>query len=433
MNATAAPDPQLAALVAEAEQLGRSGRRDAAAAVWERVLARDPDHPKALTFQALRVLNRGDAAGARPLLERALRAPSAPALAHAAYGRVLEAAGDDEGALAAFDKALTLDPSGYPVHLDKARIYGRLGRGRDQALAYEHALQVAPPQALAAPAMAPLFQQAREVVGRNKAELGEFLRQRLADARSGVSGRSLARFDESLDISLGKQPVYTSRSTVFHVAGLPSIAFFEREDFPWAAAAEACTDAVRAELEQVLAGDDAGFIPYVRTRDGEPMGQFAPLDRNPDWSAYFLWQHGRRVEEHMARCPATLAMLEQVPQVEVANRAPAAFFSALRPGTHIPPHNGATNARLTVHLPLLIPPDCALRVGAHTRRWKMGELLLFDDTIEHEAWNRSPQLRVVLIFDVWNPLLEEAERVLVREALEGIMAYYGQNAPLGEL
>src|SRR5690606_36413904 len=113
--------------------------------------------------------------------------------------------------------------------------------------------------------------------------------------------------------------------------------------------------------------------------------------------------------------------------------APAAFFSALRPGTHIPPHNGATNARLTVHLPLLIPPDCALRVGAHTRRWKMGELLLFDDTIEHEAWNRSPQLRVVLIFDVWNPLLDEAERVLVREALEGIMAYYGQNAPLGEL
>lgn len=432
MNATAR-DNEIAALVAEAERLGRSGQRDAAAAVWERVLALDPGHPRALTFHGLRAFQRGDVAGARRFLEPALRRSPVPALTHAAWGRVLEAEDRLDDALAAFDKALTLDPSAYPVHLDKARIYGRLGRLREQALCYEHALQVAPPQALVAPEMAPVFRQAREAVQRNKAELGEFLQQRLADARSGVSPRLLARFDESLDIALGKQPVYVSRSSVFHVAGLPSIAFFDREDFPWAPAAEACTDAIRAELEQVLAGDDAGFIPYVRTRDGEPMGQFAPLDRNPDWSAYFLWQHGRRIEEHMARCPATVAMLEQVPQVEVSNRAPAAFFSALKPGTHIPPHNGSTNARLTVHLPLVIPPDCAIRVGAHTRTWKMGELLLFDDTIEHEAWNRSSKLRVVLIFDVWNPLLSEAERVLVREALEGIMAYYGYDAPLGDL
>ena len=35
---------------------------------------------------------------------------------------------------------------------------------------------------------------------------------------------------------------------------------------------------------------------------------------------------------------------------------------------------------------------------------------MFDDTIEHEAWNHSDQLRVVLIFDLWAPALDETDR-----------------------
>ena len=78
---------------------------------------------------------------------------------------------------------------------------------------------------------------------------------------------------------------------------------------------------------KVLAQDQAGFVPYVQTRADEPVGQFAALDRNRDWSAYFLWQHGRRIDEHVARCPATMAMLEGVPQVEVAWQSQAAFIA----------------------------------------------------------------------------------------------------------
>ena len=36
---------------------------------------------------------------------------------------------------------------------------------------------------------------------------------------------------------------------------------------------------------------------------------------------------------------------------------------------------------------------------------KSARRLIFDDTIEHEARNDSDELRVVLIFDLWNPLL----------------------------
>ena len=67
------------------------------------------------------------------------------------------------------------------------------------------------------------------------------------------------------------------------------------------------------------------------------------------------------------------------------------------------------NTRLICHLPLIVPPGCGFRVGNETREWEEGKLLIFDDTIEHEAWNESDQDRVVLIFDIWRPELSEAD------------------------
>ena len=116
----------------------------------------------------------------------------------------------------------------------------------------------------------------------------------------------------------------------------------------------------------------------------------------------------------------------------VPNRAPVTFFSALKPGTHIAPHHGATNSRLTVHMPLIIPPNCALRVGGETHVWEPGKLVMFDDTIMHEAWNYSDRLRVVLIFDVWHPMLTQLERELVCETITGILDYNGAT-DVGEL
>jgi aspartyl/asparaginyl beta-hydroxylase (cupin superfamily) len=95
-------------------------------------------------------------------------------------------------------------------------------------------------------------------------------------------------------------------------------------------------------------------------------------------------------------------------------KAPTVMFSVLQPRTAIPPHTGSTNARVTVHLPLVVPPGCRFRVGGETREWREGEAWAFDDTIEHEAWNDSDSPRAILILDVWNPLLSEAERAVVR-------------------
>ena len=114
-----------------------------------------------------------------------------------------------------------------------------------------------------------------------------------------------------------------------------------------------------------------------------------------------------------ARAPTTAALVEQLPLCRIPGRAPAVFFSILRAGKHIPPHTGVTNVRSIVHLPLIVPEGCTFRVGGETRPWVEGQAVVFDDTIEHEAHNPTPQDRAVLILDCWNPYLSEAERTMI--------------------
>ena len=112
-----------------------------------------------------------------------------------------------------------------------------------------------------------------------------------------------------------------------------------------------------------------------------------------DWSVFGLYAFGLRIDDNCAACPTTAASVEAIPGLVTAG------FSAMAPNTHILPHRGYTGAVLRCHLGLVVPPDSALRVGTEQRSWEPGKLLLFDDTSEHEAWNRSDSVRVVLLLD----------------------------------
>jgi aspartyl/asparaginyl beta-hydroxylase (cupin superfamily) len=101
------------------------------------------------------------------------------------------------------------------------------------------------------------------------------------------------------------------------------------------------------------------------------------------------------------------------------------MFSALQPGTRIPPHTGVANTRLVVHLPLIVPEGCGFRVGNETRHWREGQAWVFDDTIEHEAWNDSAEPRVIFICDVWNPRLSEFECQLIAEMMMAMDKFNG--------
>jgi len=120
--------------------------------------------------------------------------------------------------------------------------------------------------------------------------------------------------------------------------------------------------------------------------------------------------------------------LDGAPKPDQPGRTPAAMFSLLKPKTRIPPHNGVTNVRLVTHLALIIPEDCGFRVGNETRQWVPGRAWVFDDTIEHEAWNNSDKLRVVLIFDIWHPHLTPPERAMITALTAGVNAFSGDAA-----
>jgi aspartyl/asparaginyl beta-hydroxylase (cupin superfamily) len=112
------------------------------------------------------------------------------------------------------------------------------------------------------------------------------------------------------------------------------------------------------------------------------------------WDVFGFYAFGRRLDKNCALCPETAHLIEQIPGMVTAG------FSALEPGTHIRPHKGYTTQVLRCHLGLVVPAEgCALRVASETRPWREGECLVFDDTVEHEAWNRSDMRRVVLLLD----------------------------------
>jgi aspartyl/asparaginyl beta-hydroxylase (cupin superfamily) len=255
---------------------------------------------------------------------------------------------------------------------------------------------------------------ARQHQRRIEASLKQTLDRSDRRSDSEEAGR-MQRFIEHL---AGKRRIYQSQPALFHYPGLPSIEFYQRELFPWLPELEAQTPVIQRELAAVLADrDSAGLEPYIQIPAGQPLEQWGELDRSPRWSAYHFSFYGEDYADHRQQCPNTAAILDDLPQPRIPRRSPAALFSILEPHTHIPPHHGAANTRLLCHLPLILPNSCRLRVGNEIRAWQLGEAMIFDDTIEHEAWNDSDQIRVVLIFDIWNPFLSPAERDLVVRSL----------------
>jgi aspartyl/asparaginyl beta-hydroxylase (cupin superfamily) len=214
---------------------------------------------------------------------------------------------------------------------------------------------------------------------------------------------------------MGRRKIYRNECHGIEFPFLPADEFFARDHFPWLALLESRTDAIRDELRQLLeARGEVLPRPYVAQKQGTPQNKWTPLDNSLDWGAIFLWEFGRPNPAVQQACPATVAVLNQFLRADIPGRGPTAFFSLLKPRTRIPPHTGVTNMRSIVHLPLIVPEGCGFRVGGETRQWREGEAFVFDDTIEHEAWNDSDDLRAVLIFDVWNPWLTSEERELAR-------------------
>jgi len=230
----------------------------------------------------------------------------------------------------------------------------------------------------------------------------------------------LARVSRCLAMYLGLEATAYAdprqKPSFLYFPDLPVHPVFPRESLAFAEWYEAQTDAIAAELARVR--DGAGVQPF---HYDVPDGQRCELTAGGAWDAYFFYDEGERLDDHHAACPATSAVLAKLPLDHVREHGPEVCFSIMRPGAHILPHRGVTNTRAVLHLGLEIPAGCALHLpGVLEQQWERGRCFAFDDTFEHEAWNRSDTTRAILLGDIWNPFLTDAEKTAIADLVPQI-------------
>ena len=407
-------------------QLEAAGQVLQAELIYVGVLKRWPSSIDAVMRLARLALRRGDSTRAVQLLQAAARTnPTNPQLgvdlavalanaerlpeaittieatlsntpSHCAawllLGQLREASGDSSGALKAVYQAVT-----------RAQ---RAGQWKD--------METTPPE---------IFDEVVAAIERVRRGRRELFLGAYDELRQQHGALALARVDRAVTGYLND---WDSRPTdprqrpkFFFFPDLPNTPYQDPYLHPWAKRLTLAFPLIRADALRVLEEDRRlpNFIPDTARVEDYVSGEGVA----PSWEAFFFYRHGKRFDANHRRCPETSAVLESIELCRIADQAPEILFSVLKPGSHINAHHGVTNVRLVMHLPLVGPRDCALNLVDHGEHpWKEGQLVMFDDTYLHEAWNRSDATRIVLLMDCWNPHLTEVERHAVQQLLETI-------------
>ena len=343
-----------------------------------------------------------------------------------------------DDALTTFSRCLDSAPRFFRGRLHLARVMELLGEKDEAVTHYYAALLHAQEQgrwlndATTAPGLRDMVKHATGVVRSERKRVFDAVLEPYR-ARHGAS--EMARVTKALLGYLGEIPVDypdpRQRPKFLYFPDLPTTPFFERKLSPWYAKLEDNFDAIRTELHALLEANDA-LQPFLQFHPDQDIKEYLGGVEKPVWDAFFFYRHGQRFDENCARCPRTAALLDSLPTLaRVRDHAPEVCFSVLTPGTHILPHRGVTNTRVVTHFPLVVPDNCALNVGGEEHVWQEGRCVTFDDTFEHEAWNRSERTRVVMLIDTWNPHLTHAECEAVKDLVETI-GDFNRQAEAGE-
>jgi aspartate beta-hydroxylase len=383
--------------LARAAQAQQQGRRIDAQREAEAALRLRPDHPLAHNMLGMEALERRDFPAARQHFEAATNADPKATSLWLNLAKANREMGDDDGERVALHSALESDQRNLNALIRLAQLHERRGELGEATPRWAGVAALSAEHPSPSPELRAIFEHAQSFMNERTQQLANALADELGTDLDNASPRDRRRVSAAMEVMLGRRPVYSNECFGMHYPFLPADEFFDREHFPWLA---------------------AGLSPYVAMPPGTPRNKWTELNNNRAWSALHLWKDGQRVEEACARAPKTVKIVEEFPLAGIPGRAPTVFFSILQAGKHIPPHTGVTNTRAIIHLPLIVPPGCAFRVGGETREWREGEAFAFDDTIEHEAWNRSDKDRAVLILDCWNPHLSDDERAMICRMFE---------------
>jgi aspartate beta-hydroxylase len=412
------------ALLASARQLRERGHADAAAATYSLALQNLPALAEAHAFLASHTLQRGAFATSVAHGERALKADPDNVQVHALLGDALRRLVTLEHAERALQDILVDQPQAYTSGLHHAWLLERRGDTQAALLGYLRAIKTAQLHGFWLDNdSTPPWLRERVQHAMQRAQSGR--RQLFHELLDGMIERygrdELSRVADCLAMYLGESPTVHAdprqRPTFLYFPGLPATPVFDRSQLSFAEACEARMPAIREEMRAVLAGSD-GIEPFHYDLTPE---QRETMTHGAAWDAYFFDRDGVRLQDHHAACPQTSATLAQLPLDHIRDHGPEVCFSIMRPGAHILPHRGVTNTRSVLHLGLVIPEHCALNLlEVGEVHWQEGRCFAFDDTYEHEAWNRSDTTRVILLADIWNPHLSEAERAAIADLIAAI-------------
>ena len=192
-----------------------------------------------------------------------------------------------------------------------------------------------------------------------------------------------------------------------YLPGLESKPWWDGSELSFVQTLESNAERIRAEYIDILLSGSLRLHPQSK---GGPRRRAS----NGDWNIFELWSAGRLNQCNAVEAPFTTSLLSSVPEL-ITNPRGLVYFSVLNPHVHIRAHCGPTNARIRLHLGLQVPLGAFMRVGEERRTWQRGRCLVFDDSWEHEVWNKSNQLRAVLLMDTWHPQLGKEEREEVVE------------------
>jgi len=417
-----------------ARELATSGQVLQAEAAYNGILKEWPESIEAATALARFAMDRGDAMRASRLLERArLQAPDEPQLA-VNLGFAYAASGRPAAARTLLEQTVERAPAFAQAWLHLGQLRDAMGDARGADRAWFQAIKRAqsrgewmderstPPWLLQ-----PVLQaMARVATGRRQLFFAAF-----EALRQQHGPDALKRVDRALTGYLREweavPPDARQRPKFFYFPDIPATPYLDPYLQPWMQRLVDAYPAIRAEALAVMAQPEQ-LRSFMTFKDGDRVQDYVSGDGpRPSWDAFFFYRHGKRYDENHLRCPQTSALLESIELCRIRDQAPEVCFSVLTPGSHIMPHHGVTNTRVVVHLPLVVPANCALNiVGGDPHHWQEGVPMMFDDTFQHEAWNRSDSTRVILLMDCWNPHLTDVERLAVKQLVESISDFEGE-------
>jgi len=224
------------------------------------------------------------------------------------------------------------------------------------------------------------------------------------------------RIAQGIDSFFGLLPVnydlQDQKPNFFYIPNLPSKPFYEPKEIAHFDDFLQKLQTHEGLLLTLLKKQKVNYVELMgRTPDTRDWKEL----KNQKWLSLHLLKGSVRSINDVGEMEGLYTLFEDQIIADCPPHGPEVFISLLAPTAYIPEHFGISNVKLTAHFPINVNPKCSLTVSGQTKSWDSNlKGMVFDDSFIHSAQNQGDANRSVLIFDLWNPNLDLAERAAIR-------------------